>query len=100
MIDFMLRTDTEEEMDAALIDAGMASMHWQDEDFVMVLEPGVSLDRIGPIPAQLDPEGEVIKDGDDRYHANLRLRFTPTSEQIEELPLVYPEPTIPYRVWA
>jgi hypothetical protein len=96
MTDFMLRTDTEAQMDDALEAAGLL------EDGPMGTYPvaGCYVDRIGAIPAQLDPEGEVIRPSDTRFHVNIRVTFELTPEQIGELPTFTPEPTIPYRVFA
>jgi hypothetical protein len=96
MTDFMLRTDTEAQMDDALEAAGLL------EDGPMGTYPvaGCYVDRIGPIPAQLDPEGEVIRPSDTRFHVNIRVTFELTPEQIGELPTFTPEPGIPYRVFA
>ena len=89
MIDFMLRTDTEAQMDDALEAAGILA----DQDVgggEMILMPvaGCYVDRIGPIK------------NDTRFHANIRVTFALTPEQIEALPTFTPEPTIPYRVFA
>lgn len=92
MSDYLLRTDTEIAMDDALEAAGLLV----ETDVV----PGAYLDRIGPIPAQLDPEGEVIRNGDSRFHANLRVTFDLTAAQVAMLPLVAPAPSVPYRVFA
>jgi hypothetical protein len=96
MTDYMLRTDTEAQMDDALEAAGLL------EDGPMGTYPvaGCYVDRIGPIPAQLDPEGEVIRDGDSRFHANIRVTFELTPDQVDQLPTFTPEPGIPYRVFA
>jgi hypothetical protein len=84
MTDYMLRTDTEAQMDDALEAAGLL------EDGPMGTYPvaGCYVDRIGP-----------IKD-DTRYHANIRVTFELTPDQVDELPTFTPEPTIPYRVFA
>jgi hypothetical protein len=89
MIDFMLRTDTEAQMDDALEAAGILA----DQDVgggEMILMPvaGCYVDRIGPIK------------NDTRFHANIRVTFALTPEQIEALPTFTPEPGIPYRVFA
>jgi hypothetical protein len=96
MTDFMLRTNTEAQMEDALEAAGLL------EDGPMGTYPvaGCYVDRIGPIPPQLDPEGEVIRAGDPRFHANIRVTFELKPEQVEALPTFTPEPTIPYRVFA
>lgn len=99
-MDYLLRTTTESDMDDALIAAGVAQEVTDEDGEVMVLPvPGVYLDRIGPIPAQVDPDGIIIKPGDSQYHANLRVTVELTEEQVEALPTFDPLPTIPYRVW-
>jgi hypothetical protein len=99
MTDFMLRTTTEAQMDDALEAAGiLVEQDMGESELALMPVHGAYLDRIGPIPATLDPEGEVIKDGDNRYHANIRILFELTPEQLAALPLVVPAPSIPYRV--
>lgn len=91
--DYLLRTDTAGQMETALVAADL-----MDADGHLM--PGVNLDPIGEIPAILDPEGEVIRPGDNRYHANLRVTVDLTAAQIALLPTFAPAPTVPYRVWA
>ena len=101
MTDFMLRTNTEAQMDDALEAAGiLVEQDMGEGEIVLALVPHCALDRIGPIPPRLDPEGEVIAEGDPRYHTNLRVAFELTEEQIAALPTFTPEPGVPYRVWA
>jgi len=101
MTDFMLRTTTEAQMDDALEAAGiLVEQDMGEGELALMPVPGAYLDRIGPIPATLDPEGEVIKDGDNRYHANIRILFELTPEQLAALPLVVPAPSVPYRVFG
>lgn len=101
MTDFMLRTDTEAQMDDALKAAGLlVEQDVGGGELVLMLVPGCYVDFIGPIPAQLDPEGEVIRPSDTRFHANIRVTFELTPEQIEALPTFTPTPGIPYRVFA
>jgi len=102
-MDYLLRTNTESQMDDALEAAGIlreTDIGGGTGELALLPVAGAYLDRIGPIPAQLDPEGEVIKDGDTRYHANLRVVFELTEEQEAMLPQVSPPPAIPYRVFA
>jgi hypothetical protein len=101
MTDYMLRAENESEMDDALLAAGVAQevADLDGEIFVVAIE-GITLDRIGPIPAQVDEEGIIVRPGDPRYHANIRVTFQLTLEQIEALPTFTPEPGIPYRVFA
>jgi hypothetical protein len=97
----MLRTTTQAQMDDALEAAGiLVEQDMGEGELALMPVPGAYLDRIGPIPATLDPEGEVIKDGDSRYHANIRILFELTPEQLAELPLVVPAPSVPYRVFG
>jgi hypothetical protein len=71
-----------------------------DGELVLMPVAGCYVDRIGPIPAQIDPEGEVIRPGDPRFHTNIRVMFELTEEQVSWLPTFTPEPSIPYRVFA
>lgn len=99
-MDFLLRTTTESDMDDALIDAGIAHEVTDMDGGVTVQPiPGVYLDRIGSIPAQVDPDGIIIKPGNAEYHANLRVTIELTEEQVDALPTFDPLPSIPYRVW-
>jgi hypothetical protein len=99
-MDYLLRSNTESDLDDALIAAGVAQ-EVTDEDGEVTVQPisGITLDRIGPIPAQVDEENVVIRPGDPRYHANLRSTVELTTEQIEALPTFDPEPSVPYRVF-
>ena len=100
-MDYLLRTTTEAQMDDALEAAGiLVEQDMGEGELALLPVPGAYLDRIGPIPAQLDPEGEIIRDGDPRYHANLRVTIELTEEQVEALPTFDPLPSIPYRVFA
>jgi len=87
-------------MDDALIAAGVAQEVTDADGEVTVLPvTGVTLDRIGPIPAQVDEEGIIVRPGDSRYHANLRATIDIAEAQIDLLPTFDPVPTIPYRVF-
>jgi hypothetical protein len=99
-MDYLLRSTTESDLEDALIAAGLAE-EVTDEDGEVTVQPvaGVTLDRIGAIPAQVDEEGIVIKAGDGRFHANLRVSFPLDKAQEDELPQVDPPPSIPYRVF-
>jgi hypothetical protein len=101
MTDYMLRTNTEAQMDDALEAAGiLVEKDVGDGELVLTLVPNCALDRIGPIWPVLDEDGKVIRPGDPRFHANLRVAFELTKEQVDALPTFTPEPRIPYRVWA
>jgi len=99
-MDYLLRSTTESDLDDALIAAGLAEEVTDIDGEVMVLPvTGVTLDRIGPIPAQVDEEGVIVRPGDNRYHANLRVTFELTKAQEDELPTFTPLPGVPYRVF-
>ena len=98
-MDYLLRTTTESDMDDALIAAGLAQEVTDMDGEVMVLPvSGVAIDRIGPIPAQVDPDGVVIKPIDSRYHMNVRIADGVVYDE-DELPTFTPLPVTPYRVW-
>jgi len=99
-MDYLLRSNTESDLDDALIAAGLAEERTDEDGEVMVLPvAGVTLDRIGPIPARVDEENVIISPGDSRFHANLRVTIELTEAQIALLPTFDPNPTIPYRVF-
>jgi hypothetical protein len=99
-MDYLLRTTTESNLDDALIAAGLAEENTdEDGEVTLRLLAGVTLDRIGAIPAQVDEEGVIVRPGDSRYHANLRVAFELDSEQENALPTFAPLPSIPYRVF-
>lgn len=99
-MDYLLRSTTEFDLDDALIAAGVAQ-EITDDDGKVTVRPveGITLDRIGPIPAQADENGLIVRPGDPRYHANLRATVKLTETQIDLLPTFDPTPTIPYRVF-
>jgi hypothetical protein len=99
-MDYLLRSTTESDLEDALIAAGLAEERTDEDGEVMVLPvAGVTLDRIGPIPAQVDEEGVILRPGDNRYHANIRVSFELTKAQEDELPTFTPLPGVPYRVF-
>jgi hypothetical protein len=99
-MDYLLRSNTESDLDDALIAAGLAEER-TDEDGEVMVQPvaGITLDRIGPIPAQVDEEGVIVRPGDSRYHANLRVSIELTKAQEDALPVFTPAPSVPYRVF-
>ena len=100
MTDFMLRTNTPDEMDDALIAAGLAQEVTDPDGEVMVLPvSGVAIDHIGPIPARVDEDGVVIKPGDTRWHTNVRVTFELDKAVEDALPTFTPLPGVPYRVF-
>lgn len=87
MSDLMLRTNRQDQMDDALIAAGLAQEVTDTDGEVMVLPvSGVTVDRIGPCGA------------DTRYHANVRIADGVVYDA-DELPTFTPLPVTPYRVW-
>jgi hypothetical protein len=99
-MDYLLRSTTESDLDDALIAAGVAQEVTDAEGEVTVLPvSGITLDRIGPIPAMVDEEGIIVRPGDNRYHANLRAMVELTAAQVAALPTFAPEPSVPYRVF-
>ena len=100
-MDYLLRTTTEAQMDDALEAAGiLVEQDMGEGELALMPVPGAYLDRIGPIPAQYDADGNIVKPGHPEFHANLRVTFDLTDEQIGVLPTFDPLPAIPYRVFA
>ena len=87
-------------MDDALLAAGVAhEVADLDGEVFVVATEGITLDRIGPIPAQVDEDGVIVRPGDNRYHANIRATIELTEAQVEALPTFTPTPGVPYRVF-
>jgi len=100
-MDYLLRTNTEAQMDDALEAAGiLVEQDMGEGEMALLPVPGEYLARIGPIPAQYDADGNIVKPGHPEYHANLRVTIELTEEQVEALPTFDPLPSIPYRVFA
>jgi hypothetical protein len=93
MIDLYLMADTDVEMLAALVAAGVI-----DEDGFPV--DGVSVDHIGPFSrvTGYDKADEPIVADYPDWHTNLRGDFT--DEQLAALEPISVQPSMPYRVWA
>ena len=101
-MDYLLRTITESDMDDALIAAGLAQEVTDEDGEVMVLPvSGVTIDHIGPIPAQIDPEDPsvILKPGHPEWHTNVRVSFELPKAQEDLLPTFSPLPAVPYRVF-
>lgn len=101
-MDYLLRTTTESDMEDALIAAGLAQEVTDPDGEVMVLAvSGVTIDHIGPIPAQVDPEDPavIVRPGDSRWHTNVRVAFELPKAQEDLLPTFAPLPSVPYRVF-
>ena len=100
-MDYLLRTTTEAQMDDALEAAGiLVEQDMGEGELALMPVPGAYLDRIGPIPAQYDAGGNIVKPGHPEFHANLRVTIELTEEQVAALPTFDPLPSIPYRVFA
>jgi hypothetical protein len=100
-MDYLLRTNTEAQMDDALEAAGiLVEQDMGEGELALMPVPGAYLDRIGPIPAQYDADGNIVKPGHSEFHANLRVTIELTEEQVAALPTFDPLPSIPYRVFA
>ena len=100
-MDYLLRTTTESDMEDALIAAGLAQEVTDPDGEVMVLAvSGVTIDHIGPIPAQVDPEDPavIVRPGDNRWHTNVRVADGVAYDPAD-LPEVDPAPAVPYRVF-
>jgi hypothetical protein len=93
MTDLYLKAPTQEDMDAALLEAGVID----DEGNPT---PDFSVDQIGPFTKVIgyDAEGEPIVENYPDWHTNLRGSFT--EDQLALLTPLCVEPSIPYRVWA
>jgi len=100
MSDYLLRAENESDMDDALLAAGVAhEVADLDGEVFVVATEGITLDRIGPITAQVDEDGVIVRPGDNRYHANIRATIELTEAQVEALPTFTPTPGVPYRVF-
>jgi len=103
-MDYMLRTNTKEEMEQALLSASLLETYTIDEQEVKLPVSGVYVDYIGSITkgGQWDENGQevIAPTTDSRFHVNIRVTFDLTTEQIAALPQVDPPPAIPYRVFA
>ena len=59
----------------------------------------LNIDVIGYIYKNIGTEEEPEHVAQEGYHANLRLDFELTEDELSELPVIYP-PETPVRVWA
>lgn len=107
-MDYLLRTNTKEEMDSILSSAGLveAMTDTYGTSFLLPIA-GVAVDHIGPIvkpPIMQEVDGALVEvspgSTDERWHTNIRVGFELTEEQIALLPQVDPPPAIPYRIFA
>jgi hypothetical protein len=113
-MDLYLKTLTEEDMTAALIEAGIVTEQTvetqvgETEDgnailqdvTVLVPTQDFSVDQIGPFTKVIgyDEAGEPIVEDYPDWHTNLRGSFD--EDQLALLTPLSVEPPVPYRMWA
>ena len=114
-MDLYLKTLTEADMTAALLEAGIVTEQTvetqvgETEDgnailqdvTVLVPTQDFSIDQIGPFSKVIgyDEDGEPIVEDYPEWHVNVRAELN--DEQITALaPFVINPPEVPYRVWA
>lgn len=96
MKDFFLRANTREQIDQALIDAGLITI----VDGEPITSPEVIIDYVGAIyrpSGALDEEGSPIMEAVEGYHVNLRGNLT--QQQADKLPII-DVPNNPQRIFA
>jgi protocatechuate 3,4-dioxygenase beta subunit len=93
MTDLYLKTLTEKDMNAALLEAGVIDNEGNPVDNFLV-------DQIGPFTKVIgyDEEGQPIEEYYPDWHTNLRGSFD--EAQLALLTPLSVEPPVPYRVWA
>ena len=93
MTDLYLKTLTEDDMNAALLEAGVIDDEGNPVNDFLV-------DQIGPFTKVIgyDEEGEPIEEYYPDWHTNLRGSFD--EDQLALLTPLAVEPLAPYRVWA
>lgn len=93
MTDLYLKAPTEDDMDAALLEAGVIDAEGNPT-------PDFSVDQIGPFSKVIgyDAEDEPIVEDYPDWHTNLRGSFD--EDQLALLTPLCVEPPVPYRVWA
>lgn len=98
MKDYFLRAESREQIDQALINAGLLTV----VDGEPTTSPEINIDYVGIIyrpSGALDEEGSPIMEPVEGYHVNLRVRGELTPEQLAILPII-PKPNKPHRVFA
>lgn len=96
--DLYLKATGKTALDNALQKAGLI-----DEETEALSSELVCIDRIGEISrvTGYDAKDEPIIEVIEGYHANIRLLFEPSAEQVEALyPVTILAPDEPVRVWA
>jgi len=95
MTDYYLRTNTEARMVEAFAAIGVTVQRIDGECHELDGQR-IDIGWIGPVTRIVD--GEPVTDA--RFHANLRVAGELTAEQVAELPILDPPPSVPMRVWA
>lgn len=97
MSDYYLRSNTETQMVEAFAAIGVAVQRIDGECHSLDGNR-IDIGWIGPV-TWIDPvTGQTQTDS--RFHANLRVAGELTAEQVAELPILDPPPSVPMRVWA
>jgi hypothetical protein len=93
MTDLYLKEPIQEDMDAALLEAGIIDADGNPTQ-------GFCIDQIGPFTKVIgyNEDGEPIEEYYPDWHTNLRGSFD--EAQLALLTPLSVEPTVPYRVWA
>ena len=93
MTDLYLKTLTQEDMDAALLEAGVIDAEGNPT-------PDFYVDQIGPFTKIVGytSEGAPIEEYYPDWHTNLRGSFD--DDQLALLTPLCVDPLVPYRVWA
>ena len=114
MTDLYLKTPTQEDMNAVLLEAGIVTEQTvetqvgETEDGNAILQDmtvfvpteGFSVDHIGPFMKVIgyDEDGEPVVEDYPDWHTNLRGSFN--EDQLALLTPLSVVPPVPYRVWA
>jgi hypothetical protein len=97
MTDIYLKASTEEDMNAALVAAGLAHV---DSEHGLLPVNGVSLDVIGPITKWAGSIESPIATVYPEWHVNMRCDGLTEEQHSAVLDYVISPPETPYRVWA
>ena len=100
MKDYLLRTATREDMETALVAAGVAKKVIRFGREMIVPDRNIAIDEIGQIEELIGNDGTVINREDTRWHVNLRAMVDLTPAQVAALPTFSPLPRTPVRVFA
>lgn len=103
-MDYYLKTETEESLEAVLVEAGIARV---DENGMFTIDPAYALVKIGQIFVET---GETLTSDSgftypemapiEGYHANLRAGRLLEEQEQKLSSIVIPAPATPKFVWA